>query len=259
MNIDKELKRHFIGRLIDNNRRIDGRGFDDFRELNIETGLISDKAEGSSMVKLGNTEVLCGIKLVPGEPWSDRPNEGILMTGAELVPIASPNFETGRPGEEAIELARVVDRGIRESHMVDMEKLAIVEGEKVWMVFVDIHVINHDGNLLDASSIAAVSALKNTYVPKFEDNEVVRGEKDRDLPVVKLPISCTFAKINKGIMIDPILDEEFAMDARLTVTTSGKEIHAMQKGETGAFTPAEVSELVSKAFGKHKELVKKIK
>jgi len=259
MKIDKELKRHFIGRLIDNNRRIDGRGFDDFRDVELQNGMIGDKAEGSALIKLGNTEVLCGIKLNTGEPWPDTPAEGILMTGAELVPIASPNFETGRPGEEAIELARVVDRGIRESKMVDLEKLCITEGEKVWMVFVDLHVLNHDGNLLDACSMAAVSALKNTFVPKFEDNAVVRGEKDRDLPVVKTPISCTFAKINKGIVIDPILDEEFAMDARLTVTTSGKEIHAMQKGEIGAFSPDEVSQMVDKAMAKYKDLAKNIK
>jgi len=242
MNIDRELKRHFIGRLIENGRRIDGRGFDDLREISVQTDIIHDKAEGSALVKLGNTEVLCGIKMEMGEPFPDRPEEGVMMTGAELVPIAAPDFEAGRPGEEAIELARVVDRGIRESKMIDLEKLVITPGEKVWMVYIDLHVLNHDGNLIDASTLASVAALNTTWVPKYDEKtETVVREKDKDLPIKKLPISFTFAKVGNGIVLDPILDEEFAMDARLTVTVADKNVCAMQKGESGAFKPNEIS------------------
>lgn len=258
MNIDRELKRHFIGRLIENERRIDGRGFDDIREISIETNMISDKAEGSSLVRLGNSEVLCGIKLEVGEPFPDRPKEGVMMTGAELVPIAAPDFETGRPGEDAVELARVVDRGIRESKMIDLEKLVMTPGEKVWMVFIDLHVLNHDGNLLDASTLAAVSALKNSWVPKYEDEKVVR-EKAMDLPLKKLPISFTYAKIGKGIVVDPILDEEFALDARLTVTVADKNIHAMQKGGNGPFKPDEISAMVERSLSHYSKVKKLIK
>lgn len=258
MNIDKELKRHFVGRLIENKRRIDGRGFDDLREISIQTGMIADKAEGSSFVKLGNTEVLCGIKLEVGEPYPDNPDEGVMMTGAELVPIAAPDFETGRPGEDAIELARVVDRGIRESKMIDLGKLVIEPREKVWTVFIDLHVLNHDGNLLDASSLAAVSALNKAWVPKYEDEKVVR-EKSMDLPITKLPVSFTYAKIGNGIVLDPILDEEFAMDTRLTVTTSGTHIHSMQKGDNGIFRPQEVSDIVGKALAKYSSVKKLLK
>ncbi len=258
MNIDRELKRHFIGRLVENGRRIDGRGFDDIREISIETNMIKDKAEGSAFVKLGNTEVLAGIKVEIGEPFSDRPGEGVMITGAELVPVAAPDFEMGRPGEDAIELARVVDRGIRESKMIDLEKLVVVPGEKVWMVFIDLHVLNHDGNLLDASTLASVAALNTAWLPKYEDEKVVR-EKSKDLPLTKLPVSFTFAKIGNSIVLDPILDEEFAMDARLTVTVTDKHIHAMQKGENGAFKPEEVSMMVDKAlanYGKVKKILK---
>jgi len=258
MNIDRELKRHFVGRLIENGRRIDGRGFDDIRETSIETNVIDNKAEGSARVKLGNTDVLCGIKMLAGDPYPDRPESGVMMTGAELVPIASPNFEMGRPGEDAIELARVVDRSIRESQMIELDKLVIEPKEKVWMVSIDLHVLNHDGNLLDACNLAAISALNTTWVPKFEDELVVR-EKSGDLPITKLPISFTFAKIGSGIVLDPILDEEFAMDTRFTVGTSGKELHAMQKGESGAFKPDEISMMVDKAMKKYKDVKKLIK
>ena len=142
--------------------------------------------------------------------------------------------------------------------MIDLKKLVIEPGEKVWLVFIDLHILNHDGNLIDASSLAAASALNKSWVPKYEDEKVIR-EKDKDLPITKLPISCTFAKINGGTVLDPILDEEFAMDSRLTVTTSGKHIHAMQKGGAGALTSDEVSDLVDKAMLKYNEIKKLLK
>lgn len=260
MDIDRELKRHFIGRMIKEGRRIDGRKFDEMREASIETGVIDAKAEGSARVKLGNTDVLCGVKVIAGTPYPDRPDSGTMMTSAELVPIASPEFEMGRPGEDAIELARVVDRGIRESGMIDLEKLCIEPREMVWMVSIDLHVLNQDGNLLDACTLASVAALNTAWVPKYDKKTgLVVREKSGDLPITKLPISFTFAKIGDQIVADPILDEEYAMDARLTVTVTDKHIHAMQKGENGAFSPEEVSELVDKAFSNYKKAKKLIK
>ena len=83
----------------------------------------------------------------------------------ELIPLASPDFESGPPREKAIELARVVDRGIRESETIDMAKLCITPEEKVWIVFIDVHVLDYDGNLFDACSLAASAALGCTIVP----------------------------------------------------------------------------------------------
>ena len=47
------------------------------------------------------------------QPYRDRPNEGTLAIYTEFSPMADPSFEAGRPGESAIELGRVVDRGLR--------------------------------------------------------------------------------------------------------------------------------------------------
>jgi exosome complex RNA-binding protein Rrp42 (RNase PH superfamily) len=59
--------------------------------------------------------------------------------------------------------------------------------------------------------------------------------------------------------LDPILDEEFAMDARLTVNVADKTIHAMQKGGSGAFSPDEISGLVDRAMSQYKGVRKLIK
>jgi exosome complex RNA-binding protein Rrp42 (RNase PH superfamily) len=88
-----------------------------------------------------------------------------MTTAAELIPMASPDFEAGPPRENAIELARVVDRGIRESEVIEMDKLCILSGKKVWIIFIDIHILDYDGNLFDAASIASLAALLSTKIP----------------------------------------------------------------------------------------------
>ncbi|MEM3507198.1 MAG: RNA-binding protein, partial [Candidatus Bathyarchaeia archaeon] len=152
--------------LLSKGKRIDGRFLLDFRELKIEYGVI-EKANGSAQLSLGKTKVLVGIKVEIGEPFSDTPDEGVLTVNAELVPLASPSFEPGPPDENSIELARVVDRGIRESKAIEMEKLCIKSGKNVFVVFVDVYVLNHDGNLIDAAALAALAALLNTKIPKY--------------------------------------------------------------------------------------------
>ena len=82
------------------------------------------------------------------EPYPDSQDKGNLMVTAEFLPLSSPRIELGPPQFDSIELARVIDRGIRESKFIELEKLCIKEGEKVWTVFIDIYSINDDGNLL---------------------------------------------------------------------------------------------------------------
>ncbi|MGE5187992.1 MAG: exosome complex protein Rrp42, partial [Betaproteobacteria bacterium] len=156
-----------IEALLEKGKRLDDRSLTNYREIQIEQGVI-EKAEGSARVLLGKTQVLVGVKVETGEPFPDTPNDGVMTVNAELVPLASPNFEPGPPDENSIELARVVDRGIRESHAIDTEKLCIEPGKKVFVVFVDVYVLNHDGNLIDASAIAAIAALLNTKMPNYE-------------------------------------------------------------------------------------------
>jgi exosome complex component RRP42 len=132
----------------------------DYRDIHIEQGLI-ERAEGSAKVTLGKTEVLVGIKIETGEPFPDTPNEGVQTVNAELVPLASPTYEAGPPDESSIELARIVDRGIRESKQSTQKKLCIIPGQRFFVVFGDVYVLNYDGNLIDASALASMAALLN--------------------------------------------------------------------------------------------------
>jgi exosome complex component RRP42 len=256
-----KVKQRQISQLIAKGTRIDGRGLTDSREIKIEQGII-ERAEGSARVLLGKTEVLAGIKIAVGEPFPDTPNEGVLTVNAELVPLASPGFEPGPPDENSIEIARIVDRGIRESKMIDTEKLVIEPGKKVFVVFVDVYVLNHDGNLIDASTLAAVAALLSTKMPNYEieDGEVKIKPGYTQLPVKKHPIEVTIARVGDKLIIDPGLEEEQVMDARITVSVDDDgNICAIQKGKSGYFTSEQVIEAAKMAKDKAEGIRKKLK
>jgi exosome complex component RRP42 len=194
-----------------------------------------------------------------GKPYPDTPDQGGLMVGAELLPLSSPDFESGPPSDWAIEVARVVDRGIRESHAIDVHKLAIKKGELVWNVIVDICTVNEGGNILDASSIAVLAAIKDAKLPKH-DGEVIDYKspltKDK-LPVQELPIAVTVYKIGKEMFVDPNYEEEKYVDARLTVTTiEDGTLCSLQKGGEDTLTLEEVDKMVDIASKHAKELRK---
>jgi exosome complex component RRP42 len=254
------VRQRQIGQLIDAGKRLDGRGLCDYREIKVEQGLI-ERAEGSARVLLGKTEVLVGTKVETGEPFSDTPNEGVLTVNAELVPLASAAFEPGPPDENSIELARIVDRGIRESKAIDTEKLVIEAGKKVFVVFVDVYVLNHDGNLIDASALAAMAALLNTKMPNYEvkDGEVKIKTGYTPLPIKSRPITVTLGKINDKLIVDPWLEEEQIMDSRLSIAINDEgNICATQKGGPGYFTPQQILEAAKIAHEKAKEIRKKL-
>ncbi len=253
--ISSKLTRKSLEGFLKTGERLDGRGFDDFRPIEIVPNFI-EKAEGSALVKLGNTKVLVGVKLDVGEPFPDTPEQGILITNAELTPMSNEAFEPGPPDERAIELARVVDRVIRESEVIELEKLCIEPGEKVWIVFVDIYTLDADGNLFDASTLGAMKALLTAKMPRFEDGQVIREELKEKLPVSGKAVSVTFAKIGKHLLVDPSYFEEQFMDARLTIGFREGNIVAMQKGGLDGFTQSELDEILTRAEKHAGNLVK---
>ncbi len=250
--IISEIRRNHMEDLLRKGERLDGREPMEFREISVETDVV-ESADGSARVRMGKTDVIVGIKLIVGTPFPDTPDKGVLSTGAELIPMGHSTFESGPPGENAIELARVVDRGIRESGMIDVQKLCITHGEEVWMCFIDIYSLNYDGNLFDASSLAAVAALKSAIVPAANAG---KGE-DFPLPVTCTPISVTAAKIANTLILDPTFDEENIASARLTATLDENGIlRAMQKGGRGTLSVEEVNAVVVASREKGDEIRK---
>ena len=262
---DNNLTKQSVLDYLEQDKRFDGRKFLEMRELEIETG-ISKNAEGSARVKLGNTEVLAGVKLDVTEPYTDHEDEGTLITTLELSPLASADFESGPPRINAIEMARLVDRGIRESGFIDFKKLSIKEGEKVWGIFLDLYAMNDDGNLIDAGVIAALAALMTCKFPEYDEKkEKVQYGKltSKELPTTKnIPITMTFYKIGEKIIFDPCKEEEESADARLSLAMSEYNkkivINSMQKGLEVAFTQEELSKIFEEGEKKYLEILKKM-
>jgi exosome complex component RRP42 len=259
--IVENLRKKQMRESISAGKRLDERSLDETRSLEIELDVIK-KANGSAWVKLGNTEVVAGVKVETGEPFEGLENSGALIITAEVLPIASPHIEPGPPDEETIELARVVDRGVRESEMLDLSKLVLIPGKIVYTIFVDCSVLNVDGNLFDATSYAVVSALASCKLPVFEikDDKVIDTEKTQEPPITTIPVSVTTVKIGDNLLLDPNAEEEACMDARLTITTNSKgSIVAMQKGLKGYFTLDEVKGTADKARIKGEEIRLKLR
>lgn len=259
--IVEQLRKQQMLEALSRGKRLDGRDFKTYRDIEIEVGLI-DKANGSAKVKLGNTEVIAGVKVETGEPFEGLENKGALIISAEVLPTASSHVEPGPPDEDAIELSRVVDRGIRESEMLDLDKLVLIPGKTVYTIFVDCSIINSNGNLLDATSYAVVAALLTCKLPIFEiqDGKVIDTGNTMPAPITTIPVSITAVKIGDSVLLDPITEEEACMDARLTMTTQSEgNFVAVQKGFTGPFTVDQIIQSSEIARIKAEEIRSKLK
>ena len=250
------IRKAQLVQLLAQGKRIDGRAPDQIRPLKIETGQIH-KANGSATVTMGNTQVIAGVKIETRTPIPDTPDKGLLVVNAEILPMASPYAEAGPPSEEAIELARVVDRGVRESEMVDLANLCLVPGKSVVTVFVDCNVMNVDGNLFDATSYAVVSALWTSNMNKYvvRDEMAEATEEWIPVPVERTPVSGTLARIGERLLVDPNTQQEASMDMRITITSDDDgHICASQKGEASTISPAHVLEAADTSLRVGKEI-----
>ncbi len=257
-----KLKAETIASLVKRGTRLDGRGLHDIRQVEIIPNYLP-KADGSALVKLGNTQVLVGVKLEVGTPYPDAPDQGVIIVSAEFVPMASPVFEPGPPDENAIELARVIDRSIRELGAIDLSKLVLIPGKKVWVVWIDIYVLDHDGNLVDASSIATLAALLTAKIPKAviseEDEQIVVDKTTHvaQLPLLKKVVTVTVGKLGKALIVDPDLEEESVLDTKIifAISEDGR-IAGIQKSGPSSITKDEVLRATDIAIKKGRELIK---
>jgi len=240
-------EREFIHEGLKHDIRVDGRQPLDMRNVKINFG----QNVGSVEVQLGTTRALATVSAEIVPPFPERPSEGFLNFFVDFSPMASPSFQANRPSDKAVELSRVVERGIKESRALDTEALCLVAGEKVWAIRCDVHVTDCGGNMTDAVNLAAVIALLHFRRP---DVTVVGGKvtvhptDDRQpmpLAIHHVPISltCAFFKIDDQVKIvaDPGLKEEAVCEGVLTVTVNvHKEICCVQKAGGLAISAAQV-------------------
>ncbi|MEM3221480.1 MAG: exosome complex protein Rrp42 [Saccharolobus sp.] len=262
-NIIPIIKKESIVNLYEKGIRQDGRKLTDYRPLSIVLDY-AKKANGSALVKLGNTMVLAGTKIEIGKPYEDMPNQGVLIVNVELLPLAYETFEPGPPDENAIELARVVDRSLRDSRAIDLSKLVIEPGKNVWTVWLDVYVLDYGGNVIDACTLASVAALYNSKIYKVERSEDgIRINKDEiigKLPMNYPVVTVSVAKIDKYLIVDPDLEEESIMDAKISFSyTPDFKIVGIQKSGKGSLSLQDVTQAESLARSVAGKLLEELK
>lgn len=257
-NLTARIVQDKIYSLLQQSKRLDGRGLYDMRSITITTNLV-EKADGSALVTLGGTKILAGIKTEIGTPYLDRPDEGSFTINAELLPLASTSFEPGPPDERGVELARVVDRSIRESKVLDLKKLCLIEGEKVYVLFIDIYVLDYDGNYYDPSLIAALAALATAKIPEYKvvDGKIQKTGAYFTPKLQSLPFTVTFGLIKDKLIVDPHLEEESILDVSIIIGVDEKDnIISIQKNSSGLIPGHLLTQMIEIAVEKAVEIRK---
>ncbi len=260
-----KIKYNAVLRVLTKGSHVDKRPLTSYRPFEVKFN-VAPNADSSVLFKLGNTQVLTGVKLEVGQPFPDSPNEGVLIVNAEYLPAASPTFEPGPPDENAIELARVIDRGLREAHVIALDKLAIVPGKKVWIVWLDIYILDHDGNLIDASAMASMLALATTFIPYYEVDpltsnvKIDRNKKLQRLPLNRYVVSVTINKIGDLLIIDPTSEEEAIASSKLAISISEEgNIVGIQKMGLEYITEEDIDKAIEMALSIGKDIIEKLK
>ncbi|KAH0565596.1 hypothetical protein GP486_001011 [Trichoglossum hirsutum] len=205
-------ERSFILQALQENIRIDGRSFDAFRDLDLNFG----------------DEVISRISAEVAKPFPDRLCDGIFTITTELSPVASPAFEVGRQTDQEVILSRTLEKAIRRSGALDTESLCIIAGQKCWSIRADVHLLDYDGGLVDASCIAVIAALQHFRRPdvSIEGEDVTVHTMEERVPVplslLHHPICVTFSFFLGGdvVLIDATLQEELLRNGELIIAVN---------------------------------------
>lgn len=204
--------------------RPDGRELGEIRSTVLSIGSIKT-ADGSALVKLGNTTIVCGIKCELATPKSENPKDGFLIPNVELPPLCSPKFKPGPPSDQAQTSSVFLDNYIKQSKCFDLESLCVEEGKFVWVLFCDLVCLDYDGNINDACTLALLAALKDVRLPRVSFNDEtglveVNREKKDSLQFLQQPVATSFAIFDDEVLVvDPTSEEEELSRGSITVVT----------------------------------------
>ncbi|XP_062471018.1 exosome complex component RRP43 isoform X2 [Pezoporus occidentalis] len=246
------------------NCRPDGRELGEFRTTTVNIGSITT-ADGSALVKFGNTTVICGVKAELATPTEDSANKGYIVPNVELPSLCSPRFRSGPPGEEAQAASQFIADVIENSQIIEKEDLCIANGKLVWVLYCDIICMDYDGNLLDASAFALLAALKNVQLPSVTINEEtglseVNFKQKNPLMIRKHPVATSFAIFDDTLLIvDPNAEEEDLATGTVTIVTDEEErLCSVHKPGGSPLTGAKLQDCISRAITRQREVKKLI-
>ncbi|TRY90950.1 hypothetical protein DNTS_022187 [Danionella cerebrum] len=243
------------------NCRPDGRELSQFRPTTLNIGSIST-ADGSALVKIGNTTVICGIKAELCAPSSEAPNKGYIVPNIDLPPLCSSRFRSGPPGEQAQASSQFIADLIQSSDLINLEDLCIENAKLCWVLYCDMMCLDYDGNLLDSCIIALLAALKNAQLPNVTLNkETDLAEVDdqkKHLKINRHPVGSSFAVFDDSIIIvDPTAEEESLSTSLMTIVTDEVDrLCAVHKPGGTPLSGEKLQQCINRAMARNKEIRK---
>ncbi|XP_029458590.1 exosome complex component RRP43 isoform X1 [Rhinatrema bivittatum] len=252
----------YYRRFLKENCRPDGRELGEFRPTTVNIGSITT-ADGSALVKLGNTIIICGIKAEFAAPPADAPNKGYIVPNVDLPPLCSSRFRPGPPGEEAQVASQFIADVIENSQIVLKEDLCIANGKLAWVLYCDIICLDYDGNILDACTCALLGALKNVQLPSVKINEEtglaeVSVKEKSPLKIGKNPVATSFAIFDDTLLlVDPTAEEETLATGTITIVTDEDDrLCVLRKPGGSAMSAEKLQACISRAITRQKEVRK---
>jgi len=232
------LPEEYLIKHIENGNRADGRKLEERRPFSISAEIIKT-ADGSAIVKQGNTSVVCGIKAEISKPTAEQPDKGFIVPNMILPAMCHPNIKVGPPSPEAQELSAFIKDVILNSGCISLTDLCPVVGKYAWVLYIDIICLDHDGNLRDASVAALVAAFHSLKLPKLiydhEMEQITFSQDKEKVDVSCIPVSCSNALFfldntelvgddatQITLVSDPSYAEQELADAHISIVTLDK-------------------------------------
>ncbi|XP_076751457.1 exosome complex component Rrp42 isoform X2 [Xylocopa sonorina] len=222
--------------------------------MEIETKLMP-QTHGSSRLRIGNTDILVGIKVELDVPNADKPYEGKLEFFVDCSATATPAFE-GKGGDDlATEISNTLTVAYQTRNCLDLRSLCILPHKKCWKIFADVLILQCGGNLFDAVGIAVKAALSSTEIPKItaatldgEEPDIQLSDDAYDciqLDTRNYPVIVTLCKIGDNFIVDPTSEEEVcsASSIVMSILPNGK-VSSLIKLGYGSIQPTTFNKML---------------
>ncbi|KIK81442.1 hypothetical protein PAXRUDRAFT_807997 [Paxillus rubicundulus Ve08.2h10] len=255
-------EKEFTYEALKHSLRLDGRD-----QLELRTPTITFGPDlGWVECSFGRTRVIAQVEAKMVKPPPERPFEGMITIHSEISPMASVDYELGRPSEEEVTITRMLDKVLKRSDAVDKESLCILAGQRVWHLRLTVHFLADGGNMLDCACLAGMVAFKHFRRPEVEvigDEVIVHSPDERaplPLAIHHTPFCITFAFFPDPAtrpVVDPSLLEQRLSAGLLSIALNAqREICVLQKAGGVPTAPDELLRLLTVAVNLARDLDK---
>lgn len=218
--------------------RIDGRRNDELRSVKITPQYIK-YPEGSILIEMGNTKVICNATIEEKVPaWLKGQEQGWITAEYSMLPRATEQrnqreASKGKIGGRTHEIQRLIGRALRS--VVDLKAF----GERT--IWIDCDVIQADGGTRTASITGSFIALVEAFQHLKEQGLISR------LPIIDWLAAVSVGKVKGEILLDLAYseDSQAEVDMNLVMTGQGKFVELQGTAEDYPFTRAELEEILA--------------